>query len=50
MSKLFYNDNGHTYYVLFGQKGETVLYNKKKALKEELKRRLRDDSGKSKKV
>lgn len=25
MSKLSYNDNGHTYYVLFGQKGETAF-------------------------
>lgn len=25
MSKLFYNNNGHTYYVLFGQKGETAF-------------------------
>ena len=29
---------------------ETVVYNKKKALKEEFKRRLRDDSERSKKV
>lgn len=45
-----YSDTQLIYEQAIINEEETVLYNKKKALKEELKRRLRDDSGKSKKV
>lgn len=45
-----YSDTQLIYKQAIINEEETVLYNKKKALKEELKRRLRDDSGKSKKV
>lgn len=45
-----YSDTQLIYEQAIINEEETVLYNKKKALKEELKRRLRDDSGRSKKV
>ena len=45
-----YSDTQLIYEQAIINEEETVLYNKKKAIKEELKRRLRDKSGKSKKV
>lgn len=45
-----YSDTQLIYAQAIINEEETVLYNKKKAIKEELKRRLRDKSGKSKKV
>lgn len=45
-----YSDTQLIYEQAIINEEETVLYNKKKAIKEELKRRLRDNSGRSKKV
>lgn len=45
-----YSDSQLIYEQAIINEEETVLYNKKKALKEELKRRLREDSGRSQKV
>ena len=45
-----YSDTQLIYAQAIINEEETVLYNKKKAITEELKRRLRDKSGKSKKV
>lgn len=45
-----YSDTQLIYAQAIINEEETVVYNKKKAIKEELKRRLRDKSGKSKKV
>lgn len=45
-----YSDSQLIYAQAIINEEETIVYNKKKAIKEELKRRLRDDSGRSKKV
>lgn len=45
-----YSDTQLIYEQAIVNEEDTVLRTKKKALKEEFKRRLRDDSGRSKKV
>lgn len=45
-----YTDTQLIYEQAILNEQETILYNKKKAIKEEFKRRLREESGRNKKI
>ena len=45
-----YTDTQLIYEQAILNEQETILYNKKKAIKEEFKRRLREESGSNKKI